>query len=325
MGFRNAIGNSKSSASVQRLISELSDEDQKHLTASVGRELPEWELEPLTRRPQARTASRVGYPRQSLRREGVTEAIYYLTACTTGARELATSIRYLGPLRDEPRVVYPMGRGSRTLPVGSHGEFTADLLARVRSRPVRFRSPDGQEHQEPLLEAVSLWVAYLGIGNRISVSDRGKLGRTIRLELDGVQRDLTTIGVGASQLLPVVVALLAAEPQSVLLFEQPELHLHPAVQSRLGDFLAIARHDIRLIVETHSENLINRLRLRVVEERIEPGQICILFGEQVEGVTRFRPLELNEYGALSEWPAGFFDEGEQDAAKLVELIAKKFD
>lgn len=308
------------SMTLAKLIADLSPDDESALASLLSAALGEWEGEVLGRRVIARTP-RLVFART--RSEALAEALYYLGASTEGMGELASSIRYLGPLRDEPRVVYPMGRGSRHLPVGSHGEFTSDLLARLRARPLTYVSPDGRELTEPLEEAVSRWVNYLGIGTRISVSDRGKLGRTIRLEIEGVERDLTTVGVGASQLLPVVVALLAADSGSLFLFEQPELHLHPAVQSRLGDFLSTARPDVRLVVETHSESLINRLRLRVVEERLRADRIQILFGEQVEGVTQFRRLEMNDFGDLDEWPAGFFDEGPQDAARLVALLTKR--
>jgi predicted ATPase len=131
------------------------------------------------------------------------------------------------------------------------------------------------------------------------------------------------VGVGASQLLPVVTAVLGVDSGSILLLEQPELHLHPAVQSRLGDFLATARPDVSLLVETHSECLVNRLRLRVVQRKVEPTAIAIYFAEQRNGVARFRSLELNAFGDLNEWPQGFFDEGESDSGLIVRELARR--
>lgn len=251
------------------------------------------------------------------------EALYYLSFACSSMVDLAESIVYLGPLRDEPRVVYAMGRGTAQTPVGAHGEFMADYLARGKDRSVTYRSPEGEVADGPLLHAVSTWVNYLGIGDSLSVTDMGKLGRTVRLRMNGVDRDLTTVGVGASQLLPVVVAILGAPAGSILLFEQPELHLHPAVQSRLGDFLASARDNIAIVVETHSEYIVNRVRLRVAQQRIDPEHICILFGEQADGVSAFRRLQLNKYGDLSEWPRGFFDYSESDSALIVQEISRR--
>ncbi len=322
--FREANPSILRGTSFNKLLKELSSDELLHLKDEIVKAMPNWEAEPLARPTLGlRGSGRLMFARRVERDATYSAPFEYLTSCTVALENFAQSIRYLGPLRDEPRVVYPMGRGSRPVPVGSHGEFTADLLSRMRSRSIEYTDPFGEPQFGPLLEAVSIWVEYLGIGTRISVSDRGKLGRTIRLEKDGTDRDLTTIGVGASQLLPVVVTLLAVEEGTLILFEQPELHLHPAVQSRLGDFLATARQDIRLVVETHSESLINRLRLRVVEQRLDPTEIGIYFGEQKQGITKFRCLELNEYGDLNEWPTGFFDEGSRDAAKLVKVITQR--
>lgn len=105
----------------------------------------------------------------------------------------------------------------------------------------------------------------LGVGTKVVIEDQRKLGRSLRLQVDGVSRDLTAIGVGARQLLPVVALVLGVPSRSVVLLEQPELHLHPAVQSRLADFLMFAREDIRILVETHSEYLVSRLRRRLAE------------------------------------------------------------
>src|SRR5580698_5246676 len=96
----------------------------------------------------------------------------------------------------------------------------------------------------------------------------GKLGHELKVTTHGVERphDLTNVGVGVSQVLPIVVMCLLAPVDSTMILEQPELHLHPAVQARLADFfLSIAKAGKQCIVETHSEYLINRLRLRSVQ------------------------------------------------------------
>lgn len=239
-------------------------------------------------------------------------------------RRLANSIKYLGPLREEPQVLASArGVRSRALPVGARGELTADLLARDRSEMVDFYDWDGKRLHLPLAAAVSLWVRYLGIGDRVSVLDEGKLGQGIRVEVEGIERDLTTIGVGASQLLPVVVAVLAVDGGSLLLIEQPELHLHPAVQSRLADFFLRARPDIRIIVETHSEYLVTRIRRRVAERVVSVEDIDILFAEQTGGSTEIRSLRLDKLGNIDEWPEGFFDTQDEESRYLVKAVRRQ--
>ena len=102
--------------------------------------------------------------------------------------------------------------------------------------------------------------------------DRGKLGHElkVRVATEGVAQDLTHVGVGVSQVLPILVMSLLAEEDTTLIFEQPELHLHPKVQTLLGDFfLSMALLGKQCIVETHSEYLINRLRFRAASAPLE--------------------------------------------------------
>lgn len=237
---------------------------------------------------------------------------------------LARRIQYLGPLREEPRVLNnSWDQRSPSLPVGVRGELTAEILASRRNELVRFCNWSAEPYAEYLPMAVGLWANYLGIGENVSVLDEGKLGRGVNLEVNGVLRDLTTIGVGASQLLPVLVACLGVAPGSIMLVEQPELHLHPAVQSRLADFFLFARPDISLVVETHSEYLVTRVRRRVAEERLENTSVSFLFAEQTGGRTAVRSLTMDKYGDLSEWPKGFFDAQDEESRGIVRAVSAR--
>jgi AAA domain, putative AbiEii toxin, Type IV TA system/AAA ATPase domain/Protein of unknown function (DUF3696) len=236
---------------------------------------------------------------------------------------LANAMLYLGPLREDPRVVYPLGHTIAGLPVGAKGEFTAIFLAHHGSRPTSYRDESGTKRRETLLRAVSEWCSYLAIGEGVSVPAQGKQGYGFKLRIDGVDRDLTDIGVGASQLLPVVVLVLGASEGSYVLLEQPELHLHPAVQSRLADFFAQARPDISLFIETHSEYLITRLRRRVAEHSVSP-ELRVLFARQQKGETRFRSLRFNEAGDFEEWPEGFFDTLSDDTAEIARALRERY-
>jgi predicted ATPase len=126
--------------------------------------------------------------------------------------------------------------------------------------------------------------------------------------------------------LPVVVTCLLAAPGSLILLEQPELHLHPAAQQRLGDFLlACARSGRQLVVETHSEYVLSRLRLRVAEDEAVLGALAVYFGEQRDDVSEFRQVPLNEFGGIDEWPIGFFDQAAAESRKILEAALEKRD
>lgn len=246
---------------------------------------------------------------------------------------LADAVLYLGPLRDDPRVAYPLGHTVRALPVGEKGEFTAAYLRENHRARIRYGRPDGIQSSDLLPAAVDRWCEHLGIATRIQVTPQGKLGHQLGLLVGGSERDPTAIGVGASQLLPVVVMVLGAPEGAVVLLEQPELHLHPKVQSRLADFLLYARPKIRIVVETHSEYLLTRLRLRIAEGKLDREQVAVLFATQrVDGGdegtaavhTEFSHLNLDELGDFDHWPEDFFDSLDLDSVALARAVAKKY-
>jgi predicted ATPase len=175
---------------------------------------------------------------------------------------------------------------------------------------------------------VDLWLAELGVGLSVRTVHRPRLGLEPEVRMEGLTRGLSVsaVGVGVSQVLPVLVMGLAAEPGSILLLEQPELHLHPAVQQRLGDFLlACVRSGRQVIVETHSDHLLTRIRRRVAEDESDrlASSLALVFTERRNGATRFRRLVTNRYGGLDEWPRGFFDEAAHDARDLLEAGLRK--
>ncbi|WP_280361137.1 AAA family ATPase [Nocardia wallacei] len=249
------------------------------------------------------------------------DSLYGTIAVAADAlRVLQRGLRYLGPLREEPQVVSPTGGRIRTLPTGAKGEYTADLLARTRNNRLRYGDWNGKKHDRTLAHALTQWTSYLGLGDSVTVEDQGKLGRGLRIKVNDVERDLTMIGIGASQLIPVVTTVLTAPVRGLVLLEQPELHLHPSVQSRLADFFLHARSDIKLIVETHSEYLITRLRRRVVENPDTRSRVAVLFAEQRNGITEIRRLALDKLGDFSSWPEGFFDTQDSESAALANAV-----
>jgi predicted ATPase len=139
---------------------------------------------------------------------------------------------------------------------------------------------------------------------------------------------LTAVGVGVSQVLPVLTLCLLSDPGSLIILEQPELHLHPATQQLLADFfLACARSGRQLLVETHSDHLVSRIRRRIAEDRsgVVKELATIVFAEQhpAEG-TSYRPIEVSDYGSVEDWPEGFFDQAATEAqAILKEAVARR--
>ena len=136
-------------------------------------------------------------------------------------------------------------------------------------------------------------------------------------------QDLTNVGVGVSQVLPIVVTCLLAAPGSTIIIEQPELHLHPAVQARLADFfVAMIMLQKQCVIETHSEHVIERIRFRIAQDRtnfIQDKTKIFFFGKE-NGSTEVSEIAVNRFGSIDDWPRDFFDQS-QIANEAIVLMA----
>lgn len=249
----------------------------------------------------------------------------------------SSSLKYLGPLRDAPKPLYPLAPAADPHDVGLRGEHTASILELHKNKmikyipPVHFKEPmiDRKTVTRTLETAVIDWLQYLGVATKVSSRDKGKLGYELKVGManSDAMYDLTHVGVGVSQVLPILVMCLLADTDTTLVFEQPELHLHPKVQTLLGDFfLSMALCNKQCIVETHSEYFIDRLRFRIAAAA--PGheinnQTKIYFVEKPEQSSNFREVVINEYGAIPDWPDGFFDQSQQQAEEILSAALLK--
>ena len=244
------------------------------------------------------------------------------------ASALSGSVHYLGPLRVGPLAFYQGGQQGRIATLGMMGELTVSTLHNRRNEKVVFRA-DGQQGQAaPLGEAVDYWLERFQVASSIATSEVGRAGISvdIRDRQSGATRDLAEVGVGVSQILPVIVLCLLAEPGDLVMLEQPELHLHPAPQQVLGDFLIeMSRSGRQLLVETHSEYLINRLRLRKVQDEngdLE-GSVGIYYVTRRDGMSSFEPMVIDELGSFDQWPEGFFDQTTTEAEEILRSAIRR--
>lgn len=249
---------------------------------------------------------------------------------------LRLGVRYLGPLRDEPRPVYPLEALENTTDVGYRGEHTAAVLYLYGDTNVRFIGPEELESGSPVREgrqaklrhAVSAWLRYMGVADDVLATDAGVFGNQLQVTTEGLDKkhDLTNVGVGVSQVLPIVVSALLAPQTSILIFEQPELHLHPKVQARLADFFySIALSGKQCILESHSEYMIDRFRRRIAEEKENRLQsmLALYFTEKSRGETKCRRVNVSRYGSIVDWPKDFFEQSQNETKILLEAASAK--
>lgn len=132
------------------------------------------------------------------------------------------------------------------------------------------------------------------------------------------QANLADTGFGASQVLPVLMSLFTSPAGSTLLFEQPEIHLHPAAQAELGSVFAKARSlKKRIVVETHSEPLILRIQTEVAKGNLSPKEVRIYYIQPDRAGHKVINIPLSEKGEfLVPWPKGFFEENYRESEKL---------
>lgn len=251
-----------------------------------------------------------------------------------------SKFKYLGPLRNEPQAIYPSLGLVDPTDVGLKGQYSAAVLHINKNKEIIF--PDPLQFSDPmflkdegfikskdyLISASLKWLSYLGVVDEIETDDKGKFGYALTVKTSGEDKfqDLTHVGVGVSQVLPIVLTSLLSEEGDVLIFEQPELHLHPKVQTRLSDFfIAMALSNRQCIVETHSEYMINRLRLRIAqnEKQRVMDSSTVIFVQKQHGQTNFRDVDITKYGSINDWPDDFFDQTQAEVETILLEGTKK--
>jgi predicted ATPase len=161
----------------------------------------------------------------------------------------------------------------------------------------------------------------LEISKSLTVKKVSAYHRAIHLSdsVTGIDANLIDCGYGAAQVIPVLLGL-ASHNTGLLVLEQPEVHLHPRAQGKVGEFIVDASARRQILVETHSEHLINRARIAIAEKRIPHDSVQILYVERSEVGSRVLPIGINRSGDfLEKWPNGFFDERFEDTMRLSDL------
>lgn len=240
---------------------------------------------------------------------------------------LMDSLFYLGPLREHPQREYQWA-GSRPQDVGQRGERTIDAILAATARGEK-RSLGYRMWRKPFQEMISHWLRELGLIHDFALGEVATGTRiyhaTVRTLAASAPTALTDVGFGVSQVLPVLVLLYYVPSGSTVLLEQPEIHLHPAVQSGLADVMlnvAEAR-DVQIIVESHSEHLLRRLQRRVAEGSAAANDVRLYFVSASDGKSDLAELALNEWGEIENWPDNFFGDEMGEIAAITEAALER--
>jgi predicted ATPase len=235
----------------------------------------------------------------------------------------ARGFQYLSAERNGPRMTQKAAPlPIEMLEVGFTGEYVAQVLDRLGSAAVpkaRRVASDEVEELALVKAQTERWLSR--ITRHIEIDTASFAGTDVvalQFRTDGASPWVrpTNMGFGISYALPVVVAAMTAAEGGLIIVENPEAHLHPAGQSEMGTFLArMAAAGLQIIVETHSDHVLNGIRLGISEHRALSSSNAIVhfFSDQAEIV---QPLVFTPTGGMSDWPAGFFDQYRLDVQRL---------
>jgi Protein of unknown function (DUF3696)/AAA ATPase domain len=217
---------------------------------------------------------------------------------------LLSQTSYLGPLREPLRRVYELA-GDPPQDVGTRGEHAPEVLFR----------------NEMLLEETHRWLRFFGLGRSLRTAASREDAFSLYFPAGGGRPsiNLADVGFGASQILPMIVQGVAAGEDEMLAMEQPEIHLNPRLQSRIADFLGFMANSKKgVLVETHSEHLLLRLRTLMAKGDVDKDDVALYFVERQKDTSVIRPIEIGDNGHIepSAWPRGFFQDSVREALAL---------
>jgi predicted ATPase len=239
-------------------------------------------------------------------------------------------VSYISADRFGPRNSLPLSIDNSIVTVGSRGENIVDFLSRIDSEWDDLRVPEALVAKEGMgiTENIKEWLRVIspGVDFKYESDHHTDIGRT---EFNGHRP--VHVGFGLSYVLPIIVSILIHSSQlaagktksTLLLIENPEAHLHPSGQTRMGEMLVLAAScGVQIIVETHSDHLLNGVRIAVKNKKIPYSDVrCFFFkagnNEKNEAPAMVSHILIDEYGMMDYWPDGFFDETEKSLMMLV--------
>lgn len=239
--------------------------------------------------------------------------------------------QYLRADRVNPAVSYPKSfhAVSQRRFLGSRGEYAAHYLSLFQDEPIRddsLKHPDSQA-TSGLLAQVNAWMQEFSPGATINVdeiekTDFVRLSYTFGSGIDSSNPYRpTNVGFGLTYSLPIVIACLSTEAGGIVLMENPEAHLHPQGQVAMGRLMALtAAAGVQVIVETHSDHVLNGIRIAVKQGILPPGDALVHFfrRDAATGSAAIDSPIINEQGRLSFWPDGFFDQWDKSLDELLD-------
>ncbi len=242
-----------------------------------------------------------------------------------------TKVHYVSSDRIGPQLYHHDKTLKGFYSVGPKGEESVMVLHHSRNKPVgkgfinnipKFFHVIKDNIGTTVELQVAFWFDKLFSGAKFDIQPIPSANLlTFKISPDGGFDYFTTtnVGYGYSHVLPLLVAGLIANPGEILIVENPEAHLHPYAQSIIAKFLTlVSLNGVQVFVESHSEHILNGLRIPVFNEVIPPSHLNVLYFDR-EYEKHFKKIPVNDKGAISDWPPDFFDQATRDLNYLFGL------
>lgn len=254
----------------------------------------------------------------------------------------SNNFQYLNAQRIEPKSLNVTSSSNvvDSNSIGKYGQYTAHFIELRGNEDVCFENllhKDSITFDEitnkkivnkTLINQINLWLGEISPG--VSVRTTKISSDYVLLEYDFKQPNFgntnkfkpENVGFGISYALHVITALLTARPKGLIIIENPESHIHPRGQAELGKLIAlVAQNDVQVIIETHSDHILNGIRVAVKEQAIEKEKVIAFYFKKVvekeEQYSKIIDIEIERNGELSEYPKNLLDEWSNQLFKLI--------
>lgn len=242
---------------------------------------------------------------------------------------------YISADRIGPQLSYPIGsiEKVRKRRLGNRGDYSLQFLSLVSGDDLKIPElKHGNSKTINILDNVNAWLGEISPGVKITVipnTDIEAIRLTIQFD-SGPDNVITNefrpinVGFGLTYVLSIIISILSSQSGDIIILENPEAHLHPKGQSMMGVLASIAAENgVQLFIETHSDHILNGIRLSVKSKQIESKKIEIFYFDRPKGdpnhKSNIKNIKILDSAKLSEFPDGFFDEWNNALFKLVNV------